>query len=56
MYRQTIVTSVVSVVLMVRPRHSLMERLTTSTRGVEDGILRAFSRMRSKITMVLLME
>ena len=56
MYRQTIVTSVVSVVLMVRPRHSLMERLTTSTRGVEDGILRAFSRMRSKMMMVLLME
>ena len=55
MHRATMVISVVTVVQMVRPRLSLMEMLVTSSRATV-GIFFAFSRIRSKITMVLLME
>ena len=55
MHSATMVIRVVTVVQMVRPRLSLMEMLVTSSRATV-GIFLAFSRMRSKITMVLLME
>ena len=55
-YSATMVTSVVRVVLKVRPIHSFTEADTSASRSAEESAFFLFSRMRSKMMMVLLME
>ena len=57
MYRVTMVSSVVIVVFSVRERDSCTERFTMLSRfNWRSVLLWEFSRMRSKMMIVLLME